>query len=290
MKLRNRKSSRAFTLLEIMVAIGLLSAIVVAIYSSWYSIMKGSKVALDAAALAQRTRMTIRTLQDSLLCTCLYTQNARYYAFVGQTEDDLSSLSFVARLPKSFPRSGKFGDLDVRRLTFTVEDARDHTKQLVLRQSPVLLEPDEDEVNYPLVLARDVKSFLIEYPDPSKPENWLTEWVYTNQLPKEARITIELKPQAQHQALQGEKMFGFVSMPGVAVRPEWQIQPGLLGAPTGGLQPGQTNPAGNPLPGGGFPRGGAPGSGFTPTPGQGGGFGPGMTPFPSGRGGPGGEP
>src|SRR5579883_2314040 len=70
MKGARDKVSNAFTLLEIMVAIALLSLVVVAIYASWNSILKGSRVALDAAAASQRTRITMRTLQDSLLCAC----------------------------------------------------------------------------------------------------------------------------------------------------------------------------------------------------------------------------
>src|SRR5215218_9733728 len=69
MKLRIKNQiRRAFTLLEVMVALGLMSIVVVAIYSSWTAILKGSKVALDASAAAQRTRMTTRALHDSLMC------------------------------------------------------------------------------------------------------------------------------------------------------------------------------------------------------------------------------
>lgn len=59
MKLVRNLESRAFTLLEILVALSLLSIVVIAIYSSWNAILKGSKVGLDAAAESQRARMTI---------------------------------------------------------------------------------------------------------------------------------------------------------------------------------------------------------------------------------------
>ena len=299
MKPHASRSTRAFTLLEIMVALGILSLVVIAIYTAWYSIMKGSKVALDAAAVAQRERMTIRTLQDSMLCSCLYTHNAKYYAFYGKLDDEQSTLQFVARLPKSFPRSGKFGDLDLRKLQIEVEPGPNGSKQLVLRQAPVLLGFDEDEINFPLVLARDVKTFLVEYADPNRVGNWITDWIFTNQLPKEARITIELRAPAQSASIHGEKMFGFVCLPGQAVRPEWQIQPGLLVAPAGPAgDPNQTNGVpqqpGVGQPGVGQPGVGQPGTyppgynpGGTGLPPRGGGtgFGPGMPQFPRGRGG-----
>src|SRR5579863_3817030 len=132
--MKNLRQKQAFTLLEVMVALGLLMMIIMAIYSSWSAILKGSKVARDVAAASQRTRITMRTLQDSLLCACMFTGNADYYLFNSGGEGNFSSFSFVARLPKSFPRSGKFGDLDVRRLTFSIENGSDNGKQLVLRQ------------------------------------------------------------------------------------------------------------------------------------------------------------
>ena len=163
MKLVHNLKSRAFTLLEIMVALSLLSIVVIAIYSSWNAILKGSKVGLDAAAEAQRARMTMSSLQDSLVSACMFTENSRYYSFIADSEGQFSSLSFVARLPKSFLRSGKFGDLSMRRVSFAVENGRDNRKQLVMRQNPILMEPDKDEVENPLVLAKDVVKFKLEY-------------------------------------------------------------------------------------------------------------------------------
>jgi len=102
MKFAHTIKTRAFTLLEIMVALGLLSVIVVAIYSSWHSIVKASKVGLDAAAASQRMRISMGTLQDSLLSACMFSENARYYAFLADSDGDFASLSFVARSPAHF--------------------------------------------------------------------------------------------------------------------------------------------------------------------------------------------
>ena len=104
-----------------MIAIGILSMVLGAIYSSWTAILRSSKVGLDAAASAQRARMTIRVLEDSLGSALSFQANLPYYYFEAENGDN-AVLSFVARLSKSFPRSGKFGDLDVRRVTFSVEN------------------------------------------------------------------------------------------------------------------------------------------------------------------------
>ena len=212
----------AFTLLEIMVAIALLAMVVVAIYSSWNSILKGSRVALDAAAAAQRTRITMRTLHDSLLCACMFTASATNYTFIGESDSDFSTLSFVARLPRSFPRSGKFGDLTTRRLEFTVESGPDSKRDLVLRQRPLIMDFDKDEQQFPLILARNVSKFIVEFIDPSTGD-WITDWTLTNQMPTEVRITVGLGNLDQFSTQPQDALVGIVALPAMSVRPEWQL-------------------------------------------------------------------
>lgn len=234
MKFARHKSITAFTLLEIMVALTLLSVIIIAIYSSWNSILKGSKVALDTAAATQRTRISMRTLQDSLLSACVFNANQRYYSFLADSEGDFASLSFVARLPKSFPRSGKFGDLDVRRLNFQVEEGTDGKKQLVLRQSPILMDPDEDEQKFPLILAKDVNKFILEFWDATNTD-WSAEWTLTNRLPQMVKVTLALGRLDQFSTAPQEAVTGVVAMPAQPVRVEWQMP--QLGAGGGGGVP-----------------------------------------------------
>ncbi len=244
MRTRHHTSARAFTLLEIMVSLALLAVIVLAIYSSWYSIVKGSAVAARAAAAGQRTRMAMRTVQDSLLSACMYTQNQQYYSFVVSADGDYSTLSFTAHLPDSFLRSRKFGGADIRRLNFTVEEGPDSKKQLVLRQNVLLMDPDKDEMETPVVLARDVTQFIVEFPDPSTGD-WTTDWQNTNTLPPKVRVTLTMgdkfsdKPQ--------ESMVGTVAMIAQPVQGIWQI-PGGLGGP-GPQPPGNTQqPGGQQVP------------------------------------------
>jgi prepilin-type N-terminal cleavage/methylation domain-containing protein len=222
MKILRRPLANAFTLLEIMVSIALLAMIVAAIYSSWNSILKGSRVALDAAAAAQRTRITMRTLHDSLLCACMFNSNPTNYLFEGDSDSDDSTLSFVARLPRSFPRSGKFGDLAIRRLEFKVESGPDSKKQLVLRQRPIVTDFDKDEMQFPLVLARNVNKFLVEYIDP-KTGDWIPEWDLTNQMPREVRLTVALGNLDQFSTKPQEAMVDVVALPCQTVRVEWEL-------------------------------------------------------------------
>jgi type II secretion system protein J len=242
------RKARAFTLLEIMIAISIFALVLTAIYSSWTAILRARKVAGNAAASVQRARISIRILEDSLGSVESFVKNANYYSFVGENGSE-ASLSFVARLAKSFPRSGKFGDLDVRRLTFTVEKAPDASRQLVLRQNPVLMDPDIDEKEHPLILAKNVQDFQLQFWD-LRLNDWTDEWTQTNQIPKLVMVTLKLSDSPFSTQVH-EEITRIISIPAMAVQPGWQLPIGLPGQQQPN-QPGTNGPGGlntNPGPG-----------------------------------------
>ena len=124
MKPDKNQRCRAFTLIEIMVAIAIFGMIVAAIYSTWVLILKSSRVGQEAAAQIQRQRIAVRTIEDSLTCIQSFQASMKYYYFVVQNGGQ-PMLSFAARVPAIFPRNGRFGDFNLRRLTFTVEAGPD---------------------------------------------------------------------------------------------------------------------------------------------------------------------
>lgn len=182
--------ARAFTMIEVMVAVALFSMIVAAIYSSWSAILRGSKAGLVAAADAQRTRIALRAVREALSSAQLYThpQALQHYAFIMDRSGDFADMSFVSRLSDSFPGSGLFGDQIIRRVWFRVERGDNGKNQLVLRQMPLLEPPDAATKPYTIVLAPSVRMFAIEFLDSKY--RWVEEWPYTNQLPRMARVTL----------------------------------------------------------------------------------------------------
>jgi prepilin-type N-terminal cleavage/methylation domain-containing protein len=180
---------RAFTLIEVMIAITIFSLVLAAIYSSWDLIWRASRVSKAAAAQVQRQRVAIHTIEDALTCIQSFQASMRYYTFV--VADDPPELDFTSRLPDNFPRNGKFGDLNVRQLMFTLEAGPDSEKNLVLRQKPILLDLDADEQKNPLVLARNVQTFTVECWDTNAAE-WTKEWDNTNSIPPLIRVKLVL--------------------------------------------------------------------------------------------------
>lgn len=180
----------AFTLVEIMVAIAIFSIVIAAIYSTWTLIMRASQVGQNTAARVQRQRIALRTIEDSLTCIQSFQASVKYYYFTVQNGDP-PELSFTARLPEVFPRNGRFGGFNLRRLVFSVEPGPGSERDLVLRQQPVLMDMDPDERQTPLVLARGVNKFTIECWDNNK-KDWVDAWDTTNSIPPMLRINLEL--------------------------------------------------------------------------------------------------
>jgi hypothetical protein len=198
----------------------------------------------------------------------------QYYGFF-VTNGDAPVLSFVARLPDIFPRNGRF-DSNLRRLTFAVEPDADSGKDLVLRQNEILKDMDADEQATPLVLARNVKDFVVECWD-TNALDWAEEWDSTNTIPPMVRVTLSFGGENDASSasptlvITREIAVPSITLPTQLQQPRIARGGGGGGAGRGGVgganNPGangqnKNGPGGN---GGGFtPGGGGNGSGFSP--------------------------
>ena len=106
MKFPRPSARRAFTLVEIMVAIAIFTIVIAAVYATFFSVIRGSQVGRDAAARSQRQRIALHTIEDSLMCIQSFQASQKYYSFI--VENGASPiLSFGSRVPDIFPRNGK---------------------------------------------------------------------------------------------------------------------------------------------------------------------------------------
>ena len=112
------------------------------------------------------------------------------------------------------------------------------------------MDTDQDEQNFPLVLARNVKNFAIECLDTNKGE-WVAEWDYTNSIPPQVRYTLVLGGNDDFRgAAPTLGITNVVTMQSITMPANVQMPKG-----GGGGLPG--NPPGGPP---GNPPGGLPGS------------------------------
>jgi prepilin-type N-terminal cleavage/methylation domain-containing protein len=188
---------RGFTLIEIMMALMVFCLVIGAIYATWALVMRASEVGRQTAAQAQRQRVVLRTIGDALMGVESFQASQQYYWFKLANGDE-PFLSFVSHLPESYPRSIKFvgeaagHDTSSRRVTFSLAPGATGEKDLILRQSPILLDIDDDEQKYPLILAKNVKAFTIEWWGTNELNEaaWSTEWddSQTNTIPQMLRV------------------------------------------------------------------------------------------------------
>lgn len=221
MKAVKFKLQRGFTLLEIMVAMSIFTIVLVAVYSTWATIVRGAKSGQDAALAAQHARIAMRTVEDALLTTQLYTENIYHYNFLADTTDPkFAWLSFTSRLPANFPGSGLYNEHQVvRRVTFSVEPDADRVPQLVMSQVPLLIVTNSESTAYSITLVRNVSLFVVEFWD-TRLGDWTDELLTTNQIPKMIRVSIGIGHAANSPSKPAEIASRIIAMPSIAVTPD----------------------------------------------------------------------
>lgn len=197
---------RGFTLVEIMVAVAIFSMVIAAIYATWALVMRATQVGAVTAAQAQRQRVVFRAIGDAIMGVESFQASQQYYWFK-LANGSAPLLSFVAHLPESYPRTGKFVneatvqdangvthglDASSRRVIFSLMPGANGSHDLVLQQIPILMDMDKDEQQYPLVLAHDVKEFKVEWWGTNQENDvgWYQEWddKQTNSIPRMLRV------------------------------------------------------------------------------------------------------
>ena len=247
----NRRASRgAFTIIEILLAIGILMGVILAIYSSWSAIMRGTDVGIRAANDAQRTRMAVRLVEQSLSSVVMFSQNIAYYGFECDNSGDFSYVSFAAHLPEDFPGGGRFSGQPFRRITFAVEEGQGGNA-LVMSQSPILeLVENEDDI-YSMILSKEVNTFELEFWD-AQLEDWTYDWVQTNSIPPLVRFSVGFGPPPRTSFEKASVVSKAVAISSIVVQPEFQL-PQLAGGGRGvGVGAGGVGGPGNPSGAGGI--------------------------------------
>ena len=186
---RGRAAARAFTLLELLVAMFVFAMVLTSLYMTWRVLMRSNVAALELAAEAQRKRLAVQTIEEALNAAVLFAASPTNYAFIADTTGAAAALSFVAHLGTGFPGSGRFDGESVRRLWFQVEPGPGGDGWLVMRQASMLAALDDPTQAFPVPLSRNVSEFRLEFWDERQGE-FAEEWTLTNRLPALVRMTL----------------------------------------------------------------------------------------------------
>src|SRR5204863_8082800 len=100
--LQTRWAVRAFTLIEILIAMFIFMLILTAVYSIWHGIIRGTQAGIKAVQEVQRSRMAMHCLEQALLSARVFQDNMKYYYFESGGLGKESTLSMTCRLPADF--------------------------------------------------------------------------------------------------------------------------------------------------------------------------------------------
>lgn len=180
--------NKGFTLLEVLIALGLLAILSAALYGTWFSLVRGRDAAMTAMEGRRELRNTLDALQREL-SAALYTLGNDRLHFVVEDRDffgkPASTLNFTTL---SAPRSGNQPVSDQTEVRY-VPLEKEGTIVLAKREKDAYGETEP--FLYPQI--EEVEGFLVECsPDGEK---WVRSWDTTlnRSLPKEVRVSIQVK-------------------------------------------------------------------------------------------------
>ena len=245
------RRSHAFTLVEILISMGILIVIISAVYASWTAILRSSKVGIKAAEEAQQSRMAMKCMEQALASTVYFTENSAYYSFETDTSTDFAYLSFATRLSPDFPGAGLFPNEPTRRVTFEVVQGPNGGNDLRMTQMPLLQILQGTEEAYPITLVSNVSHFTLEFWD-DQSQDWAYEWTDTNSVPQLIRFSVGLGKAGNSPYAKEEVQSKTVFIAGMAISKDYQFPDataagGANGRGNGG-RGGKGNGKGNPNP------------------------------------------
>ncbi|SNB47415.1 type II secretion system protein GspJ [Geobacter sp. DSM 9736] len=184
------RSDRGFTLLEVLLALGLLAILSTALYGTWFSVMRGKESATARMEADRELRATLDQLRREL-SAAVYDKakaNPRLH-FVVEDRDffgkPASILNFTTIIP---PKEGAEQVSDQAEVRYRPIE-RDG--KITLARQVKDLYHEEDPLLYPQM--EELEGFLVECsPDGSK---WVRVWdtAQNSNLPKAIRVTITIK-------------------------------------------------------------------------------------------------
>ena len=196
--LRSRPDRSGFTLVEIVVAVGLLAIIATIAFMSITASVNAQAILEEEDATNQAARVAISTLRRDFSMAWLTPNvtaiNTYRTLFVGQNGDPdrawFASISHHRKIRNS-------RECDQTEITLWLEDdpETEGTYVLLRREAPRIdQEPERDGVIYPL--AYRVKSFDLRYLV-SETAEWVEDWDSTgaeraNQLPRAVQVVLVL--------------------------------------------------------------------------------------------------
>ncbi|MDD2364613.1 MAG: type II secretion system protein GspJ [Desulfuromonadaceae bacterium] len=184
--------NNGFTLLEILIAVVLLSILTSALYGSYFGVIK----ARDRASAGMESRRELGTTLDLIrreVSSVVFNRDDKRLRFLVEDRDNFGDSSSILRLTTIAPPAvqGR-SESGVVQVEYKMVDKNE--KRFLTRQETDLLYEESDIPAYPQM--EQIDAFLIECYDGSK---WVKSWdtEINRVLPKSVRVTVRIKEEGK---------------------------------------------------------------------------------------------
>ena len=193
-----RRRSRGFTLLEVMVAITIVSMIALLMYGAFNIISKGKQFEQLSNDRSRQGRDAIDRVVRELQTAFLSLHNpqnvaliTRTTAFIGTSGGNFDRVDFAAFAHRRFEKDAKESDMCELGF-FALRDPENANKMDLVRREQTPLDMDPKRGGVVNVIAENVDMFDLKYLDPMT-ALWTDTWDSTLQSGQFGRIPLEVR-------------------------------------------------------------------------------------------------
>ena len=187
----SRSGTRAgFTLVEVLLAVTILSLVMVGVYGIWSASLKAWKRGGEATEVFQRQRVVMETLTQLAQSAVYFASAPNLYAVIGVKNPGLGdSVSFVTASDGFLPPS-EANDVGMRRVIISLEQDEYRRTYLAIVNQPALgVKDDSKQELQAHVISMDVSGFFVRYLDP-RDGAWYDKWENANAIPAAMEFTV----------------------------------------------------------------------------------------------------
>jgi general secretion pathway protein J len=178
-----------FTILEMMLAVTILSVVVVSVYSTWSTSLLAWKRASAGNESFQRQRLVMETLTELADSVLFRSATNDLFKIEGATEGNgASSVSFVTASDAYLPPEESWVR-GLRRVTLWLAFDNQRRPFLAIASAPALAIDDPKESRTPRVLSTEVCAFSVRFRDP-RDGSWVEQWDETEIMPNAIEFTV----------------------------------------------------------------------------------------------------
>jgi len=185
-----------FTLLEVLVALVILTSAFTIIYTTFTTTMKAWR---DGSTLLEDLRhgdFIMEQLVSALRSSAYFEDSGRYYGF--RMEDSTAGrypgdvLSWVTASSAFIPHDSPLAR-SMHRIEFTIADNNDGDPSVAITAYPYLADEEEIDDAEPWYISTEVEGFDVQFYNLEE-EDWEDEWEDTNSVPALVQVTLFMPP------------------------------------------------------------------------------------------------